>query len=237
MVTFMRDPEQSLAQLAYKSLKERIFKLSFLPGDRLSESELAEALGLSRTPLRQALQRLQHEGLVDSQPKVGWIISPLDFKRLDSLYDFRILIECYAARRICQADQASTGLMSLLSFWNVARKDRVRCPEQVSAKDEAFHQELVRLSGNSEVAKTHAEITEKIRLVRRLDFSKDFRIDLTYEEHRAILKALIARRADEAQRLLSAHIEQSKIEVRKITLDALYQVRDLTPSFQDSSIT
>lgn len=237
MVTFARDPDQSLAQLAYKSLKERIFKLSFLPGDRLSESELADALGLSRTPLRQALQRLQHEGLVDSQPRVGWVISPLDFKRLDSLYDFRILIECYAVRRICQADQESSGLMSLMSFWDVAGEDRFRCPEQVSAGDETFHQELVRLSGNLEVAKTHTEITEKIRLVRRLDFSKDFRIDLTYEEHRSILKALLARRADEAQRLLSAHIEQSKIEVRKITLDALYRVRDMTQSFRDSSIT
>ena len=92
--------------------------------------------------------------------------------------------------------------------------------------DEMFHQDLVSLAGNSEMTKTHLEITEKIRLVRRLDFTKEHRIDATYIEHSLILKALLARRFEEAQRLLSAHIEQSKIEVRKITLDMLYRARE-----------
>ena len=60
----------SLAEIAYRSLKRKIFELSYLPGQKLSESELSESLGLSRTPLRQALQRLQHEGLLEAQPKV-----------------------------------------------------------------------------------------------------------------------------------------------------------------------
>ena len=68
-------------------------------------------------------------------------------------------------------------------------------------------------------------MTEKIRIVRRLDFTKDFRIDATYEEHGAILSAVLARRADEAARLLRAHIGMSRAEVSKITLRMLHEAR------------
>lgn len=218
-------PGESLADQAYRTLKQRIFDFGFMPGDRLSESELAEVLGLSRTPLRQALQRLQHEGFVEAQPKVGWMIPPLRFERLDALYDFRVLLECFAARVICLKEGPRPGLAVLAKIWRVKPAERSRDAKQVGMLDESFHQELVALAGNAEITKTHREITEKIRIVRRLDFTKERRIDATYAEHGLILKALEARRSEEAQRLLSAHIEQSKIEVRKITLDMLYQAR------------
>ena len=217
---------ESLADQAYRSLKARIFDFDFMPGDRLSEAELAETLGLSRTPLRQALQRLQHEGFVEAQPKVGWLIPPLSFQRLDALYDFRILLECFAARAICLMDDNRPGLLALSRIWRVKPAGRIKDPIKVGMIDEMFHQDLVSLAGNSEITNTHLEITEKIRLVRRLDFTKEHRIDATYIEHSLILKALLARRFEEAQRLLSAHIEQSKIEVRKITLDMLYRARE-----------
>jgi DNA-binding GntR family transcriptional regulator len=217
---------ESLADQAYRSLKERIFDFGFMPGDRLSESELAESLGLSRTPLRQALQRLQHEGFVEAQPKVGWMIPPLRFERLDALYDFRILLECFAARVVCLIEGPRPGLTALSKIWRVKPADRIKDAKQVGMLDESFHQELVALAGNSEITKTHREITERIRIVRRLDFTKEHRIDATYTEHGLIVKALEARRSEESQRLLSAHIEQSKIEVRKITLDMLYRARE-----------
>jgi DNA-binding GntR family transcriptional regulator len=217
---------ESLADQAYRSLKERIFDFGFMPGDRLSESELAEALGLSRTPLRQALQRLQHEGFVESQPKVGWMIPPLRFERLDALYDFRILLECFAARVICLMEGPRPGLASLSKVWRVKPGERLKDARQVGMLDESFHHQIVALAGNPEIEKTHREITEKIRIVRRLDFTKEHRIDATYTEHGLIVKALEARRSEETQRLLSAHIEQSKIEVRKITLDMLYRARE-----------
>jgi DNA-binding GntR family transcriptional regulator len=217
---------RSLAEQAYESLKDRIFTLSLMPGDRLSESELAETLGLSRTPLRQALQRLQHEGFVEAQPRVGWIIPQLSFQRLDALYDFRILLECFAVKTICLAEGTRPGLVSLSEIWCASPDERSRDPKVVGGLDESFHTEIVSLAGNPEITKTYAEIVEKIRLVRRLDFLKDYRVDATYVEHARILKALLTRRTDEAQRLLTAHIDQSKIEVRKITLDMLYQARD-----------
>jgi DNA-binding GntR family transcriptional regulator len=98
-------------------------------------------------------------------------------------------------------------------------------PDDVRALDESFHNELVRASGNAEMARVHQEITERIRIVRRLDFTKRTRVAVTYDEHARILRAVTRRRAEEATRLLAAHIEQSKLEVRHITLDMIYRAR------------
>ena len=84
---------------------------------------------------------------------------------------------------------------------------------------------LVAAAGNAEVARCHHEVTERIRIIRRLDFTQQHRIDTTYDEHGQILRALIRRRADEANRLLRSHIGTSKAEVRKITLHRLYTAR------------
>jgi DNA-binding GntR family transcriptional regulator len=223
----IRLPEsgETLAEQAYRCLKRKLFDFELLPGDRLSETELAESLGLSRTPLRQALQRLQHEGLVETIPRLGWAVPLLQFDRIDAQYDFRILIECFAVRTCCAISGSRAGLDALAAIWLAPAGERPADAAEIGVLDERFHQQIVEQADNPEMARTHREITDRIRIVRRLDFTKEHRVDATYAEHGAIIRALQARRAQEAERLLTAHIEQSKIEVRKITLDALYRAR------------
>ena len=78
---------------------------------------------------------------------------------------------------------------------------------------------------NAELARVHWDVTERIRIIRRLDFTRGDRIAATYAEHAKILRAVIQYKADQAQLLLRTHIEQSKIEVRKITLSTLFEAR------------
>jgi len=216
----------SLADQAYEEIKKRILDFDFMPGDRLSESDLAQQIDVSRTPLRQALQRLQHEGFVEAIPKVGWLIPPLDFEKFDELYDFRVLIECHAVRALCDSDQDRSRLHRLARVWLVAAKERLQDPERVGMLDEAFHSQIVEGTGNRELLRTYREVTERMRIIRRLDFYNADRITATYDEHGKILAAIQKRRSEEAQRLLRAHIEQSRLEVRKITLGMLYQARN-----------
>jgi len=197
-----------------------------MPGDRLSESDVAQQINVSRTPLRQALQRLQHEGFVEAIPKVGWLLAPLSFGKFDELYDFRVLIECFAVRELCAAGQERSGLQKLARIWQVPVRERLQDAVKVGGLDELFHWQIVESTANREMLRTYREITERMRIIRRLDFTKPDRIAATYDEHAKILSAIQKRRADEAQRLLRAHIEQSKLEVRKITLDMLYQARN-----------
>jgi DNA-binding GntR family transcriptional regulator len=214
----------SLAEQAYAAVKQLIFDFTLMPGARFSETELVQRLAVSRTPLRQALQRLQGEGFLQVFPKLGWQVAALDFDTFDELYDLRVLLEGQAVQRLCEAEERP-ALQALAAHWLVEPGERVGEAEAVGRLDEAFHHALVRSTGNREMARVHADITERIRIIRRLDFTKSSRIDATYDEHARILRAITRRRTDEAQRLLRAHIEQSKLEVRHITLDMLYRAR------------
>ena len=88
--------------------------------------------------------------------------------------------------------------------------------------DEEFHTALVAAAGNPELARVHQSITERIRIVRRLDFTHPERIAYTYLEHAEILRAILSRRPARAVQLLKAHIEASKREVRNISLHRLH---------------
>ncbi|HET6789909.1 MAG TPA: GntR family transcriptional regulator, partial [Aquabacterium sp.] len=197
----------SLADRAYGQIKQLIFDFVLLPGDRFSESDLVDRLQVSRTPLRQALQRLQREGFLMVFPKSGWQVSPLDFEVFDQLYDFRVLLETHAVARLCEMEDRPV-LKSLAETWLVSEADRHPVQAMVDRLDENFHSALVHAIGNDEMTRVHDDITERIRIIRRLDFTKPARIEATYDEHARILRAITRRRGDEAQRLLRAHIEQ-----------------------------
>jgi DNA-binding GntR family transcriptional regulator len=214
----------SLADVAYARLKTSLFDFELLPGDRFSETEVAARLKMSRTPVRDALYRLEREGFLEVHLRVGWSVRQYDFRRFEEFYDLRLILEDAAVARLCEIGERR-GLDALKAIWLVPAAERLDDPKRVSALDEAFHGALVAIAGNSELARCHREATERIRIVRRLDFTQAHRIELTYEEHAQILRAIMRRRADEASRLLRSHIETSKAEVRKITVHRLYTAR------------
>jgi DNA-binding GntR family transcriptional regulator len=220
------DPARAnLAEQAYAQLKALIHDFQLLPGDRFSENEMGTRLGVSRTPVREALFRLRNEGFLEVESKSGWFIRPIDFDKLDQLYDLRVLLELASVARLCARGEDTPELESLKVAWLVPAGERLSAMREVGALDEAFHATLVRAAGNAEIAKVHWDVTERIRIVRRLDFSREDRIDATYVEHAKILRAVLQRKPDQAQLLLKSHIEQSKAEVRKITLGTLHEAR------------
>ena len=215
----------NLAEQAYAQLKEMIHDFQLLPGDRFSENEMGARLGVSRTPVREALFRLRNEGFLDVESKAGWFVKPIDFDRLDQLYDLRVLLELASVARLCAREADPPELEALKAAWLVPAGERLTDMREVGALDEQFHATLVRAAGNAEIAKVHWDVTERIRIVRRLDFTREDRIDATYAEHAKILRAVLQRKADQAQLLLKSHVEQSKAEVRKITLATLHEAR------------
>ena len=119
----------------------------------------------------------------------------------------------------CEPDDLET----LRETWLVPSSSRLDDGKRVAELDEAFHVALVTAAGNPELARVHREVTERIRIIRRLDFTQAARVQTTYDEHGQILRAILERRADDAGLLLRAHIEASKAEVRKITLHCLHR--------------
>ena len=235
MHTIIRRPHQALTPAPYRSraddvyeqLKLDIAQLKLVPGDRFTENEISERLGVSRTPVRQALTRLQHEGYVEVLFRSGWRVLPFDFEQFEQLYDLRMVLETTAAQRLCAgSERVDRALLDeLVAIWLVPAAQRSSDMARVSAWDEAFHCKLVAAAGNAEMARVHRDVTARIRIIRRLDFTKQARIDATYDEHGKILKAIQRKRGEQAAMLLRAHIETSQAEVRKITLHQVHLAR------------
>jgi DNA-binding GntR family transcriptional regulator len=217
----------SRADEVYEQLKREVAEFKLVPGDRFTENELSERLGVSRTPVRQALFRLQQEGFVEVLFRSGWRVLPFDFEQFEQLYDLRMVLETTAVHRICLDDRRVDQelLAQLAAIWLVPLADRSSDTVQVAQWDEQFHCALVAAAGNAEMARVHRDVTDRIRIIRRLDFTQQVRIAATYEEHAKILKAVQRKRADQAAMLLRAHIETSQAEVRKITLHQVHLAR------------
>ncbi len=223
-----KERPENLAERIYGQLKDDIFEFRLLPGDRFSEGEVAERMAASRTPVRQALYRLEREGYLEVYFRSGWQVKPFDFAHFEELYDVRIVLEQAAVKRLCdrETEQTPALLSELKRIWMVAPEQRLEDGREVSRLDERFHCQLVEATGNREMARLHGEVSEKIRIIRRLDFTQTPRVEATYDEHARILGAILSRRCEEAQLLLKAHIEVSKAEVRKITLHMLHSARE-----------
>jgi DNA-binding GntR family transcriptional regulator len=190
----------NLAEQVYATLKAQIHDFQLVAGDRFSEADLGSRLGVSRTPVREALFRLRSEGFLDVEPKLGWFVKPIDFGKLEQLYDLRIVLELASVLRLCTRSEDPPELDALKASGSC------RWPSACLTRDRSVR-------------------TERIRIIRRLDFTRPDRIEATYTEHAKILRAVIQRKADQAQLLLKAHVEQSKAEVRKITLHTLQEAR------------
>jgi DNA-binding GntR family transcriptional regulator len=222
-----KQPPQKLADSAYEQLKSELFEFKLLPGDRFTEAEVAERTGTSRTPVRQALYRLEREGFLEVKFRNGWEVRPLDFTQIDELYELRILLEQTSVRSMksLSTKDLNSILVPLEAIWQVRPSDRSSNISVVAKFDEDFHCALVSASGNREFARVHLEVTERIRIVRRLDFTKASRITSTYEEHASMLEALRKRAFAEVTNQLARHIEISRNEAREITLLKLQNAR------------
>jgi DNA-binding GntR family transcriptional regulator len=218
---------RSRADEVYDQLKRDVAEFKLLPGDRFTETEISERLNVSRTPVRQALFRLQQEGFMEVLFRSGWRVLPFDFEKFEQLYDLRMVLETTAAQRLSSDGVRVDRVLldELAAIWLVPVAQRSNRMADVARWDEEFHCALVKASGNAEMARVHRDVTDRIRIIRRLDFTKQARIDATYDEHSKILRAIRAKRGDQAAMLLRAHIQTSQAEVRKITLHEVHLAR------------
>lgn len=224
-------PANSLADDIYERIKESIFDFLLVPGERFSENQIAARMGVSRTPVREALFRLRREGYIKVVPRSGWIIEPLDFQHFDELYDVRVTLELAAVDTLIGQRQEEP-FKRLCSTWLVSEEDRERNWRLAAQLDEEFHCGLLEAAGNRVMADMHQGVMERIRIVRRIDFIQDHRIDIAYDEHAAIIYAILAGDGSEARHLLGEHVISSRNQARRVTLHMLNVARERLASEQ-----
>ncbi len=188
----------------YVRLKEMTVNFGVRPGEHLNEVALARALDASRTPLREALNRLVAERLIEFRPGKGFFCRDLDVRSIYDLYEVRQALECAAVRLACQraSDTAIAALKDALYANGLSWVGKTI--REVTEADEAFHVAIAEASGNAEFARQLRHINERIRFIRWVDMSS--RVLETKNEHRRIMQAIEARDADTAAELMSGHI-------------------------------
>lgn len=194
----------SRTEQAYRKLREAIHSGDLKPGDRLLEEKLARLLGISRTPVHEALGRLESEGLATKDPSRGMVVVELDATLIAELYAVREALEGTAAA--LAARHASEG--EVLSLRQIADRDRdlSKDPERLANNNRVFHEALYRSAHNRYLLKTLKALYESMALVRTsLAYSKQ-RIKLTIEQHQAIVAAIERQDSKSAEELARAHV-------------------------------
>lgn len=210
-----------MAQQIYSKLRTLILDLHIQPNSRLTETELAAYFKVSRTPIREALKRLETEGLVSIKPKQGCFVRPINLDELKEYYEIRISLEMLSLDTAC-AQMPDREILILCQTWKnkPARMSNVNT-EDIANLDESFHISIATGGGNQTLARMLSDINNRIRIVRRLDFTDVERIEKTYQEHRIILQRLLDRDLKGAKKEMMRHIRKSEEFTKNLTLTHL----------------
>jgi len=205
----------------YRAIREMILSFKLYPGTRVTETELADTFGVSRTPIREALQKLEVEGYLSIRPKQGCFIRELDIDELSQYYNVRITLELLAVEYAC-ALMPTRDLEILAEVWNPERLSAASPDaEDIGQKDEDFHVAIARGSNNRVLGNYLCDINNRIRIIRRMDFTDYDRIGRTYREHYAIIHHLLDRNVEKAKAEMRAHIQRSEEFAKTLTLTEL----------------
>jgi DNA-binding GntR family transcriptional regulator len=199
---------QGFVDEVYELIRADIMSLRIPPDTRISIDELARQLGVSQTPIREALSRLEAVGLVTKQHYVGYCSAPqLNRKQLDELYELRLLLEPYAARcaaeRMSDADLARVAALAQSMQPGGTRNSYGRFADQ----DSELHDLIAQGSGNELVREALSRLHTHLH-VFRLHFHSEVTA-AAYVEHERLVTALAARNGPEAEAAMRLHIEKS----------------------------
>lgn len=213
------------AQDIYAAVKDLILSFELPPGARFTETELAERFGLSRTPVREALLRLEAEHYITIRSKQGCFVRDIDVAELTQRYQVRVELEMLSLQ-LAGLHMPDKELERLAEAWDpTVQRGRSSKPDVMLEREESFHLALAEGGGNRALYEYIKDINHHIRIVRRLDFTNAERISSTYKEHHGIAMLLLDRNVKAAQRLMREHIAHSMEFAKTLTLLRLAQVR------------
>lgn len=190
-----------------KAIRQAVFRLDLKPGQALHENDLAAAFGVSRTPVREALQTLHRDGLVERKPSRGTFVSHIDRKTIQDAQFARECLETGIVRRLCQSglsSEARLHIEAILEQQNdaIARADVAAFHEH----DDSFHSALAKETGHEHIAELLGRERAPLDRLRLVGFQQPDALSHYLNDHRAILKAILQRDADSAVAAVEKHL-------------------------------
>lgn len=209
----------SLAQEAYAVLQRMIVRGELAPGERIAEPALCEQLGISRTPLREALRMLASDGLIATRRNRNAVVTRIDPQELEHLFEVEAGIESLAvslaARRMTNTELKQLETLQERLEKLHAKGDR----DGYFALNQRIHALLVAGAKNPVLEETHRRLLGRLERARYLALDRLGRWQESTDEHRAILEALKARDGERARRLLADHVQHTGESITQINRD------------------
>jgi len=207
MKTLTHQP--NLVDQVRDAILDEIASGQLAPGERIIQEQIAQALGVSRQPVQQALMLLRNQGVLQDAPGRGLIVSPIDVDYVQHMYDMRAVIEGLAARRAAEIGAARAAKAGPALIEAGHRAVATGSVAKMIAADMKFHELLYDLSGNPLIApamSTHLTYTQRVmgEVLLRDEEPRDI-----WEQHAEILAAVAAQDGDRAEALVRSHILQA----------------------------
>ena len=220
------DSYKPLRDIVFEALREAILSGSLAPGERLMEIQLAEDMGVSRTPVREAIRKLELEGFVVMIPRKGTYVAGLSMKQMSEVFEVRAALEELAvdlsAERI--SDEELEQLEHLLiSISDEMVKDDI---ETIVKLDEEFHDLLYKTARNSRLSSAINHLTEQMHRYRTASLSYPGRLKSALEEHRNIVEAIARRDGDAARKAAREHMDTAESSYIQAMMDINKQYND-----------
>jgi DNA-binding GntR family transcriptional regulator len=214
-----RERRRFAADVVYTALRGQILGGRLQAGQRLVEERLAEEFSTSRTPVREALRRLEGDGYLVRGGGGSFQPALPDVDSMSDSYEVRMVIEELSVRR-ATVDGDRTALGSIRQDWVALsvqlRRDGFRVPgPDFVYTDERFHQGIATATGNQVLARMLAELNDRIRTLRIQDFTTPDRVEATIAEHLEIIETILLGDADAAATFMRAHVQRSALIVRE----------------------
>lgn len=210
---------RGLSEQVNDLLHEWIVNARLEPGQRLRESALAEELGVSRTPVREALKRLAADGFVTATARRGVYVSEIDSQRLEEILDLRYLLEMYAvergAERISQQELREMRFLVEGCESLVESSDRLQYNRYVQ-RDCDLHRLIIRTTGNGLLAELYERLAVFLQIARVRLFEVRPSMARGHEEHKAVMGAYEARDKDRVLLVLGSHLRRSREEILEV---------------------
>ena len=195
--------QRALYEEVAELLRQRIFSRDLPPGGWIDELKLAEEYGISRTPLREALKVLATEGLVTMKVRRGAYVTEVNEKDLTDVYHLLSLLEADAASVV--ATQATDSQIKELQTLHDSLEKTIKDRERFFEINETFHMRLLEIANNRWRDQMVADLRKVMKLNRHNSLLKSGRIEESLSEHRAIMAALAARKAEQAANAVRTH--------------------------------
>ena len=207
-------PGASLVDAAYEQIRRRILDNVWPPGHRALEQEVALAMGMSRTPVREALMRLSGEGLVEVIPRHGMRVLPVSPTDMREIYEILTALECMAAELLARRQPSAAELKPLIDATKAMDKAlKLEDLDAWAAADERFHAQLLELAGNRQLQATVLNYWDRAHRARLFTLRLRPKPVNSTKEHMQMVERLRAGDAEGAARVTRAHRERANREL------------------------